>query len=213
MMKSELLSLPNSSHPPNLSPRSFSDGALQTAFAQRVMLHSRERLRPFPCWKGLWVLGSLSVGICQKYSVELLGPKEYNTPRPRGLTPGAQTLHIEINFADEKPNTLVDTLTAIVIVWPEQCTQYYSICCAPLSCSGICQREGFVRFLCSPYCVSLFIYLITSPLISFDDQTVLWSPSSRLAPCRSCSKGGEVLGADLPRLPQNFPSVWVLLCW
>lgn len=100
---------------PSLSP---SDGTLQTAFSQRVMLHSKEWLRPFPCWKGAWVLESLSVEICQKYSAESLGPKEYNTPRPRGLTPPTQTLHIEINFADQKPNALVDTLTAIPIVWP-----------------------------------------------------------------------------------------------
>lgn len=150
MMKSELLSLPNSSHPPNLSPRSFSDGALQTALHSVLCCIAESGCVPSPCWKGLWVLGSLSVEICQKYSVELLGPKEYNTPRPRGLTPGAWTLHIEINFADEKPNTLADTLTAIVIVWPQQCTQYNSICCAPLSCSGICLREGFMCSLRSP---------------------------------------------------------------
>lgn len=54
------------------------------SFAQWVMLHSRELLCPFPCWKGAWVLGSLSVEICQKYSADLLGPEENNTPRPRG---------------------------------------------------------------------------------------------------------------------------------
>ncbi len=140
------------------------------SFAQRVMLHSKDWLRPFPCWKGAWVLESLSVEICQKYSAELLGPMEYNTPRLRGFTPWTQTLHIEINFADQKPNALVDTLTALSIVWPQQCTQCTSICCALLSCSGVSLRVGFMSSLCSPCPLSLPIYLITSPLISLDKQ-------------------------------------------
>lgn len=97
--KTELLSPPNSSHPPTLSLWRCTSNS----FAQSVTLHSKEWLHPFSCWKGAWVLESLSVEICQKHSAELLGPKEYNTPWLTGFTPRTQTLHIEINFRNPTP--------------------------------------------------------------------------------------------------------------
>ncbi len=112
------------------------------SFAQRVMLHSKEWLRPFPCRKGARVLESLSVEICQKYSVELLGPEEYNTLRLKGFTPQTQTLHTEINFVAQESNALVDTLTTVSIVWPLQCTQYISIYSTPFSSSEISPRAA-----------------------------------------------------------------------
>lgn len=57
------------------------------SFAPSVKLQGKVWLRPFIYWKGAWVLESLSVEISQKHSAELLGPKEYNTPRLKGVYP------------------------------------------------------------------------------------------------------------------------------
>lgn len=146
MMKTEVLSPKNSSHPQNLSPLAPCDTVPQTALHSALCCIAESDCIPSPYWKGAWVVGSLSVEICQNYSADFLGPKEYNTPRPGGLTPWTQTFQIGLNFAEPKPNTLFDTLTTILIVWPQQCTQYTSICSVLFSCPGISLKGRVYEF-------------------------------------------------------------------
>lgn len=138
----------NSSHPRNLSLLSPSDAVLQTALHSMLCCIAKSDSVPYHVEKrrlGVRELVSRNLskvlsGVTGAYGVQYPQTKRVLPHEPRHLT--------EMNFVDQKPNALVDTLTTFPIVWLLQCTQYTSIC----SSLGMSQRVECVSSLCvSPY--------------------------------------------------------------
>lgn len=100
-----------SSHPQTCLPLS-SDATLQTASPSVLGC----TLHVLPC---VWKAPAFSELVCEnlsKVSIELVRPKQYSSPGAGGPSRQTVTLHTGIK-------TPVDTITPVVIVWPQPRTQ------------------------------------------------------------------------------------------
>lgn len=170
------------------------DGVLEsTEWALFTLLRRR---------RGGRALASVSGGICQKPSEEVLRPRQDDTLRLAGWGWGWGLPHECRHFSWKLPPEIQhssrrdNSFPHFPPFSPSsQCTQFPHIC-------SIFKTKPEGNSLCSSRYLSLLIYLITSPFISLDKQRGL-PPAPSDWPAWVLSRR-EVLETESCTTPQNF---------